>query len=215
MQHFRDFLGRDAVSSGSAVERGHAVLESRERDRAIKQTIPLAWKQLCQDPDEELLELLAKKVESLCGHRPDHQLLAEYLVNAISTGTGKGPSAPPGGLAQRLGLEADWTNRRPIAYAFNQGRREVSTFKDVLIRLCEDLYLAHSAEFDRVLTLQGRRRAYFSKDSRRLSRPAQIPGTGIHAETVLSANSIRDRCAELLALFGYARDRLQVEVQGG
>lgn len=78
-RHFKEFLGRDAVSSGSAINSARAMHASREKERVINKTIPNAWQQLCQKPDELLLELFAEKVESLCGHRPNQEALAEYL----------------------------------------------------------------------------------------------------------------------------------------
>ena len=70
--HFRQFLGKEAVSSGTAVTKAEQMQASRQKDRVIQKTIPKAWKQLCEEPDELLLELFAEKVESLCGHSPEH-----------------------------------------------------------------------------------------------------------------------------------------------
>lgn len=220
-QHFRDFLGRDAISNGSTVERAKAVHAGREKDRLIRQTIPRAWNQLCQEPDELLLELFADKVESLCGHRPDQELLAEHLAGATRVVETQRPdllspprSAPlqsrPPSSESRQGL---YTNRRPLAYTFMGERYPVSTFKDILMGLCHALYQAHASDFNRVLTLRGRKRAYFSQDFKGMTSPQEIPGSGIYAETNLSANNIMDRCNELLGLFGYSRDQLRVDVE--
>ncbi len=220
-RHFREFLSREAVANGSAVERARSLHAGRERDRRIRETIPRAWQQLVQEPDELLLDLLADRVESLCGHRPGQELLAEYLADATS-GSATPPTAPPTlprprprDRAPRSG-EPDrrlYTNMRAVAYTFGGQRRGVSTFKEVLIGLCQDLYRVHGTDFGRVLTLRGRRRAYFSRDSRGMTSPQEIPGSGIYAETNLSANSIMDQCNNLLGLFGYSRNQLQVEVE--
>lgn len=74
-QHFIDFLGRDAVEKGSSIEKAKSIKESREKNKLVKQTIPRAWKQLIEGPDELLIELFADKVESLCGYRPDLEQL--------------------------------------------------------------------------------------------------------------------------------------------
>ena len=44
-----------------------------------------------------------------------------------------------------------------------------------------------------------------------MNQPREIPGTGIYVETNLCANDVRDRCNELLAIFGYQPGDLQVE----
>ncbi len=220
-RHFREFLSREAIANGSAVERAGALQAGRERDRRIRQTIPRAWQQLVQEPEELLLELLADRVESLCGHRPDQELLAEYLADATisSATTPESPPTPPRPAtrerAPRTGQPERrlYTNRRPVAYTFSGQRRAVSTFKEILVGLCQDLHRAHGANFARVLTLRGRRRVYFARDSRDMRSPQEIPDTGIYAETNRSANSIMDQCGDLLALFGHSRNELGVEVE--
>lgn len=222
-QHFKEFLGREAVANGSASRRAREVHAGREKDRLIRQTIPKAWKQLCQEPDEMLLELFADKVESLCGHRPDHEVIAEHLVEATRYPDRQSPSLPPPSRSSpeyrsrraeaRERVNTDWTSKRVVAYTFNGDRHVVSTFKEILIGLCEALYEARKPEFSRILSLRGRKRIYFSADFKGMTHPREIPGSGFYAETNLSANSIRDRCRDLLALFGYSPDELQIETE--
>lgn len=199
-QHFLDFLEREAVITGSAAERARALHASKEKERLIRRTIPQAWKQLCQKPDEQLLELFADRVESLCGHRPAQDLLAEHLASLepsrpIEPPT---PSSTKEGREHRRGAtavvrdSADWTNRQPVAFALKGERRSVSTFKEILLGLSAILYRDYQSDFSRVLSLRGRKRAYFSRDLRGMKFPQEIPGTGIYAETNLSANAIRD-----------------------
>jgi predicted type IV restriction endonuclease len=76
-QHFRDFLSREKIFDGTALKNARLLQASRETAQLIEKTIPNAWEQLLQVPDEKLLELLADKVESMCDHRPDPQVLAE------------------------------------------------------------------------------------------------------------------------------------------
>lgn len=223
-QHFRDFLSRDTVANGLAGRRAREVHAGREKDRLIRQTLPKAWGQLCQEPDETLLELIADRVESLCGHRPDHELIAEHLAEVTRYG-GTGSEAailptvtrpsrersPRRGDVQKS-TDTDWTSKRVVGYIFKGTRHPVSTFKEILIGLCEALHRVHRADFSRILTLRGRKRIYFSQDFKGMTHPREIPGSGFYAETNLSANSIRDRCKDLLALFGQTPEDLQIEM---
>ena len=81
-KHFREFLSRQRVADGSAVKLAQELRESAEKSRRIEETIPRAWKELCEAPDERLLDLFADKVESLCGHRPSRDQLASFLAQA-------------------------------------------------------------------------------------------------------------------------------------
>ena len=78
-KHFKDFLGRDVVENGSSIEKAKSVKESREKNKLIDQSIPKAWKQLIDEPDEFLVELFSEKVEGLCGHRPTFEQITEYI----------------------------------------------------------------------------------------------------------------------------------------
>jgi negative regulator of replication initiation len=77
--------------------------------------------------------------------------------------------------------------------------------------LCSDMYSRNQAEFDRVLSLRGRRRQYFSRDGLRMKFPQAILNSGFFVETNLSANRIVKVCREMLGLFGYSPDQLSIE----
>jgi len=66
-------------------------------------------------------------------------------------------------------------------------------------------------EFERVLSLHGTKRAYFSRDERRMKFPREVSGSGIFVETNLNAKLIADICSDLLRLFGYSAEDLNIE----
>jgi predicted type IV restriction endonuclease len=68
--HFRDFLSKETVGNGSALQRARTIHAGREKKRRVRDTIPKAWASLLLDSDEELLELLANKVEGMCDYLP-------------------------------------------------------------------------------------------------------------------------------------------------
>ncbi len=215
-RHFKDFLHREAVSSGDAVKRAEEMHAGREKARRIRESLPNAWRQICERPDELLIELLAEKVESLCGYRPDQEVLTEYLAKVLGgkpvkqRETPRGPTRPPTGPT--VPAPGGYTFKKVVAYSFQGERHEVRAFKEVLLGICCTLYGAHRADFDKVLTLAGRRRSYFSRGDGNMTKPREIPGTGIYAETNFSANHVMDRCNEVLALFGYSPDDLTLEL---
>ena len=78
------YLRYDAVISGTAIEAAREDYRNVSRERQINTTLPRAWKQLLSDEDELLLELLADRVESLCGYKPDLDTVASFLKNHVS-----------------------------------------------------------------------------------------------------------------------------------
>ena len=99
----------------------------------------------------------------------------------------------------------------PLGFSFKGQRYQVGTFREILMTLCGIVNRVHGQDFQKVLSLRGRRKPYFATDYRGMNSPQEVPGTGIYVETVLSANAVRDRCNELLEIFGYQPDDLQVE----
>jgi len=220
--HFMLFLSRDAIASGAAIKKAEEIRAGREKDRLIREKIPAAWRDLCQKPDEMLLELLADKVESLCGHRPGEDILAEFLVGSAQAPVpvdGPRPARRPGVNRPDTGVETPtrfvsgdaWTFKTPTGFQFKGKRYQVSSFKEILMTLAEVLYRAHGRDFEKVFALRGRRRPYFGKDYKGMTEPREIPETGVYVETCLSANAVRDRCNDLLAVLNHSPDDLQVE----
>jgi len=78
-KHFKDFIGRDSIADGSAVQLAKSIKDNSEKMKLISHTIPVAWEQLITEPDELLIELFSDKVESICGYEPDPEQLTEYI----------------------------------------------------------------------------------------------------------------------------------------
>lgn len=91
------YLKHDAVVSGAAIEDARSDYRNVSRERQIKGTLPQAWARLVEDEDELLLELVADRVESLCGFKPDPDTVAEFLRTraAQSSAISSQPSGAP------------------------------------------------------------------------------------------------------------------------
>jgi hypothetical protein len=102
--HFRDFLARDSVASGDAQSKARSVKASREKGRLIDEALPRAWHSLFEDIDSPLADLLADRVEGICGHRPGPEIIAGFLesqgtalpVPITGEVSHRAPSASPG-----------------------------------------------------------------------------------------------------------------------
>lgn len=74
------YLQYQRVISGDALSAARKDLRNVARDRLISSTLPKAWYDPINEPDELLLELLAEKVEDICGYRPDLDMCSEYIL---------------------------------------------------------------------------------------------------------------------------------------
>ena len=73
------YLSYAQVSSGAAIAAAREDYKNVSRSRQMISTLPEAWAKLVAEEDELLLELLADKVESLCGFKPDVDTVARFL----------------------------------------------------------------------------------------------------------------------------------------
>jgi len=77
------YLKYEAVCSGAAIESARADYKDVARARLINANLPEAWSKLIQEEDELLLELVAERVESLCGYKPDPDTVANFIKTNV------------------------------------------------------------------------------------------------------------------------------------
>ncbi len=78
------YLHYDAIVSGAAIEAAREDYRNVSRDRQMKSTLPKAWTRLLEEEDELLIELVADRVESLCGYKPDPDTVARFLKENVT-----------------------------------------------------------------------------------------------------------------------------------
>lgn len=77
------YLDRKQVESGQALEMAKGEYRSRNRQLQARHAIPLAWRELVDRGDEQLVELVTGAVESKSGVRPDANDVAEFLTGFL------------------------------------------------------------------------------------------------------------------------------------
>ena len=88
------YLLHSAVISGAAIQSAREDYRNVSKDRQMQAALPKAWQQLVADKDEMLLEVIADRVESLCGFKPEPDMVAAFL-NALGTVTVPSPPIRP------------------------------------------------------------------------------------------------------------------------
>jgi len=216
---FVEFLHKESVITGKAIENAERVYKSRQRERLIRETIPRAWDKLVAEPDERLVELIAETTERLCGYKPDDATIKGFLEShsqkperhIVPARSSSPPKKHISGHTWR-GTE-DYTNKRVASFSFDGSTYEVRSWKELLMKICEIMLNRHRRGFEQVFGLRGRKRAYFSRNPEELLEARQIKGTDIYVETNLSANSIVRLSKKIISLFGYPEDALVIEAR--
>ena len=211
-QRLGDLLSRENVSSENAIQNA----ENLQKRNKILEALPQAWEQLVNN---KIPNLLAAQAQELCGHKPSRNEVEQFLSAHLQhiQITPHPALDPPLEPNQSLGPSSSGsvTGKKPVAFTFDGSRYEVTSWKEMFVRLCEIVHSAHRDRFEEVLTLKAktRPRPIFSRNGDRLIFPAQINGTDIFVESHGSAEMIDKRAKDLIVNFGYDKDNLSFETQ--
>jgi hypothetical protein len=80
------YLGYNNVCSGAALKAARSDYQNVARVRIIETNLPKAWDALLSEQDSLLLDLLAEKVEDLCGYKPDLDVCSHFLEKQVQNG---------------------------------------------------------------------------------------------------------------------------------
>lgn len=73
------YLEYEASTTGRTLDAARKDYRDIAKERQIDTTLPIAWAKLLEESDDLLIELIADKVESLCGFKPDPDRVASFL----------------------------------------------------------------------------------------------------------------------------------------
>ena len=75
------YLNYESIRTGAAVEAIKEDYEKVVQQRQVATRLPEAWSKLVAEADEFLLDVVAEKVESLCGYKPTDEQVLGFLRN--------------------------------------------------------------------------------------------------------------------------------------
>lgn len=112
VERLERYLKQSAVASGDAMLAARDDYRNVSKERQMRAALPKAWAQLIVDEDDLLLEILADRVESLCGFKPDPDMVAAFLKEGT-----QGAALPP---QQILARAAPMQRPAPAAASINR-----------------------------------------------------------------------------------------------
>lgn len=165
------YLKHDAIVSGTAIEAAREDYRDVSRERQIKSALPQAWAQLVEDEDELLLELVADRVESLCGYKPDPDTVAAFFkANATLVAPASAiPISPPRpGAPTASAPHSTKVDRKPRAIGFDLDGQHypARNAREVLVNVLEVLTKRDPSFPERYASLpkHGRTRRYLAQN---------------------------------------------------
>ena len=172
------YLSYAQVSSGAAIAAAREDYKNVSRSRQMLSTLPEAWAKLVAEEDELLLELLADKVESLCGFKPDVDTVARFLrenvgLRGSQQATAQGtrtplpvPPAPaPSQKAKPMTAAPSDARLGGVGYTFEGRFTPCRNGREVLIAVFEALAKRDSTFLERFAARpkHGRTRRYLAR----------------------------------------------------
>ena len=224
-----DFLAREKVFNGDALSNAKKLYGNRQKKAIIKRNIPKAWRKLHIEGDELLIELLAETTEKVCGYRPEDSQVSEFLYSIVNQELPKfdkrkgkmkkkighnnidvnNSSAPNNNL---YSLNDNFTYKKITGFVFLSNNISVTSWKQLLIKFVEKIYYLHNQEFDTIISVSGKKRPYFTKNNNELRLPKKISNSDYFVETNLSANNIVSIVKDVLKVFNYEENDLEIRL---
>ena len=169
----RRYLEFERVKSGKAMEDARSDYRTAAQKRQAEDTIPRAWQDLIEEPDELLIELLLEKTERICGFQPEVEQIEKFIIEQlveISSVPGDRSSSPKKPTDRSEATRKETTNARKklggreISYCLFGIDRVSATAKDALIEILREMAKQDPQFFDKLSqTAQGKRRNHLSR----------------------------------------------------
>ena len=183
------------------------------------ESLPDVWNRLVSERGSPIVDLLAEQTHRLCVREPNRDEVEQFLsghleqiqIMPLPSAPAPVPPVEPH-PSPEPSPSSSVTGKKPVAFTFSGSRYEVSSWKEMLVKLCEVLHATHGSQFDRVVNLRGRKRPYFSRKSRELREPTEIKDTDIYVETNLSAQTKIVMAKRIISYFEHNEDNFSYEL---
>ena len=222
LEDFNAFLSRETLVNGQAERRAKAVRKAGLEAAQLNKEIPSIWTQMLKEPDEELIELLSKRVYDKVNLRPTKpQVVAALQGSPIPSATASASSGrpPPASVAPVADPSSQWWDSwgKPTAIMLWGQRHSVSTHVGTYRKFLDLLHDRHPDDFDRALevSLPNRRVLHVARDPKELGprgerehhEPRQ---SGIFFTEHSHPEAIEEIASALLEHFGHSAPDFEV-----
>lgn len=222
-----EFLSRENINNGNAIK--SASLVGPNPDLVLRDILPKAWDNIITEHNNKLIELIIEVTQNVCRLKPDVTTVKRFLsgheYHLKTIGVGIQISKVPNSDEKQQTKVPIVTDSRPIegqqsqnrvkisSFYFAGSKYEVDTWKGLLMKILEIIYSKHGSDFNKVLDIPGRKRQYFSYDPQTLGTAVKVGDTNICVEVKLGYEGIKRLCYDVINLFGYSEEDLQIETK--
>lgn len=217
-EDFDRFLGQANLASGQSHKQALRVLKANLEADRLKTEMPKIWSRMLKEPDNDLVDLISRRVYDKLSIRPTNEQVVAVLSGepvplvAPSTSEQSGRQVGSEGTYKRL---PPTPAVQPTMVVLWGSRHSIGSHADVLRTVAEELYRRHSGDFDKLLELKGRIHPFVSRTPQALPKPDrcyEVASAGYFIDINLSAANVLRRAERFLECFGYPPSDLEVIV---
>ncbi|MBM4285431.1 MAG: hypothetical protein FJ128_09305 [Deltaproteobacteria bacterium] len=168
VRRFKRYLKYQAVCSGESLIAARADYQDVARTRQIKDTLPDAVRKLIEEEDSLLLEIVAERVERICGYKPDLDTVAGFLKSKVII------SEPPLVSGQKIKTQERYqppdVTQKSIGFTLNGVWHPARSAREVMVKVFTELCERDPSFPHRFASLpkHGRKRHYLTKNREEL-----------------------------------------------
>jgi len=177
VERLQRYLRHEAVVSGEAIRAARQDYMNVAKERQIRSSLPVAWEQLVKDEDDLLIEIIADKVENLCGFKPDPDTVAKFLRSRVqltkTLAVSDHAQSAEGRIERPVGLPDRASGAPPsgadslstVGFVLDGRFYSARNARDVLVRTFDALAERDSTFLERFASLpkHGRTRRYVAR----------------------------------------------------
>ena len=205
---FAAFLSKETLLDGEAEKKAKQVLKARREAEHLDKEVPGIWSEMLSTPDEELIELVSKRVYEKTNLRPTSRQVANALKGRPTTSA----TNPPQPINTPTNLDANQHNLSSPSRSYSKIPQTIDLFGQNyeikywadIIRIVVDYLFEQGADFNKALDMSGitltiplgYKKDYYEVDS-----------TEIYVYTSWGSNATK-HAHKLLERFGYSADEL-------
>lgn len=227
------YLSREALIDQRAQRSAEHALTARLNAERVAAAIPNVWRRLLAGPDSLLVEYVQDEVRKETGlHAAAEQVIAVIRSEALAsppaalpeprTVAEPPPASPSTGERQQSGRaviaapvkptrkRGGAAGKRIVGFRLWGERHQTRTAKGMWLGVAESVHERHRHDFDRAFELRGRTRQYIARSPEALFSAEQIGTSPYFAEINFSSADCMRYARELLELFEYGADELEI-----
>lgn len=203
-EDFERFLGQSNLASGESYKQAQRVLKANLEADRLKTEMPKIWNRMLKEPDNELVDLISRRVYDKVSIRPSNDQVMAVLSDQPVPLVASPPQERPSPQVETV---------QPTEVILWGTRHTVGSHADVLRTVAEELYAQHASDFDKLLELKGRIHPFVARTPQALLNPKrcyEVASSGYFIDLNLSAKNVLGRAKRFLDCFGYPPSDLEV-----